>query len=67
MTTELTSTNQVIETIKKTCEKRGMSRYALSQKTGIDQSQLAKVWKGNPCISGRNLLKIINVLGLKLK
>jgi transcriptional regulator with XRE-family HTH domain len=59
--------NQVIKTIKSACKMRGMSRYALSQKTGIDQSQLAKVWQGNPCISGRNLLKIIEVLGLKLK
>jgi transcriptional regulator with XRE-family HTH domain len=60
--------NQVIETIKNACKKRGISRYVLSQKTGIDQSQLAKLWQGRSTgLSLRNLQKIIDVLGLKLK
>jgi len=36
----------IIETIKKQIEKRGLSRYRISQETGVDQATLSRLIQG---------------------
>ena len=58
----------IIEKIKETREAKGMSRYKLSQLTGIHESTLKRYEDGAiKKISFENLLKICEALEINIK
>ena len=39
----------IIETLRKQIEKSGLSRYQISQDTGVDQATLCRLMQGKTC------------------
>jgi transcriptional regulator with XRE-family HTH domain len=58
--------SKVLNGIRKAIESSGMSRYALSKATGIDQSQLSKLMSGQGGLSIASLEKLAEHLSLEI-
>jgi transcriptional regulator with XRE-family HTH domain len=52
--------------LKRAIRESGMSRYALSKATGVDQGTLSKFLSGQRSISLDSVDKLVDVLGLTL-
>ena len=61
-------TEEIIDTIKKIREEKGISRYRLAQLTGIHRSSIKRYEEGEiKKISFEHLLKICNALDIDIK
>ena len=58
--------SKVLTGIRKAIKSSGMSRYALSKATGIDQSQLSKLMSGQGGLSIASLEKLAKHLDLEI-
>jgi hypothetical protein len=58
--------SKIIEAIRKAIEKGDKSRYRLWQETGIDQSHLRKVLRGEARLSYENLEGLADALDLEI-
>ena len=54
------------ECIQEAIRSGGMSRYAISKATGIDQGMLCNFMKGRTCISFATADRILDTLGLEV-
>lgn len=58
--------SKVLNEIRKAIKSSGMSRYALSKATGIDQAQLSKLMSGQGGLSIASLEKLVEHLDLEI-
>ena len=58
--------SKISEAIRKAIEKGDKSRYRLWQETGIDQSHLRKVLRGEARLSYENLERLADALDLEI-
>lgn len=56
----------VLDAIRKAIEASGETRYRLWQATGISQSQLSRLMKGQAGLSVESLEKLAEALGLEI-
>lgn len=57
----------VTKQLRRAIEASGMSRYRISQETGIDQAQLSRFMSGERGFSLDALDRLCRVLGLRLR
>lgn len=60
------SEKEIVNRIQALCVKHKISKYRLSQQTGIAQSAITKLMKGNTMPTVHTLLKICDVFGITL-
>jgi transcriptional regulator with XRE-family HTH domain len=63
---EVYTVGQVQNEIRRAINESGVSRYAISKATGIDQGQLSKLMSGEVGISLANLEKLLDFLNLEI-
>lgn len=56
----------LIEQLRRAIKESGLSRYAISKATGIDQAQLSNLMSGKAGLGIDNIEKLMNYLGLEL-
>jgi len=57
---------KVLDEIRRAIEQSGVSRYRISQETGIDQGQLSKLMAGEAGLSIASLERLADYLDLEL-
>ena len=57
---------EILEKIRQAIEDSGVSRYRISQETGIDQGQLSKLMSGEAGLSLASLEKLCEFLDLEI-
>ena len=57
--------NTLVE-LKRAIQKSGMSRYALSQQTGVPESVLSRWWNGTRSLSIETIETLADALDLKV-
>ena len=55
------------DTLRQAMERSGLTRYQISQETGIAESVLSRFASGERTLSGQNIDKLADYLGLELK
>lgn len=55
----------ILETIRKTIDRKGESRYAIAKACGIDQAVMSRIYHGGSC-SVQTADRLCEHLGLKL-
>ena len=63
---EAKTVGQVLDEIRRAINQSGVSRYAISKATGIDQGQLSKLMAGEVGLSMSNLQKLLDFLKLEI-
>lgn len=56
----------LIDQLRRAIKESGLSRYAISKATGIDQAQLSNLMSGKAGLGLDNIEKLMNYLGLEL-
>ena len=60
------SMTRTLAELREAIEKSGVSRYAISQATGIDQTQLHRLVKGTGSLRPENIDLLLKYLGLEM-
>ena len=57
---------KVLEAMRRAVAASGLSRYAISKATGIDQAQLSRLMSGEKGLSLERLEKLADFLGMEI-